>query len=987
MSFRASAIKFLQGDESGVGGKGRRKLAAVWLAAGCILTATACGLTVQEAARQAEHADFDAVWSEIQNRASLPETETAGRLGGIGYGQYLQQFQDAARPDADIVVDASSYSGGEGVETLESFEGADRAVKTDETGYIEWKVNIPETGLYNMAVRYFPVAGKNAAIERELLIDGGLPFESARRLSFSRIWKNESEEIKTDNRGNELRPRQVEAPAWREAVFRDSEGLADRPFLFYLTAGEHTIRLVSLREPMVLESLRIYQEEEPEDYETVRKQYEEKGYRPVSGQFVKVQGENASFKSDPTLYPLYDRSSPKTEPFDVAKLKLNSIGGTNWKLPGQWIEWEVEVPEDGLYNIAVKYKQNIVRGVFVNRAVYIDGKVPFRELAKVPFYYDGGWQIKKLGEEQGDNKPFEIFLTKGKHTIAMEVTLGDLSKVMGAVENSLLELNAVYRKILMITGPQPDIFRDYQLEKQIPELIDTFNGQSRLLFAVAEHLERLTGEKGSEAAVLTKLAFQLQDLAEKPESVPSRLEAFKINIGALGTWLLQVREQPLEIDYIALTSPGEKLPRAGLHFAERAVHEMHSFFASFFNDYNAIGNVAGEGVSIDVWIGGGRDQAQVLKAMIDDTFTPQTGIQVNLKLVDMGVLLPATVANKGPDVAVQIDKGTPVNFAMRNALQDLTVFPDYEEVLRRFNPSAYTPYLYRGGLYALPEQEHFPVLFYRKDILEELGVEPPQTWDDLFALIPMLKKRHLEVALPPESMNIFAMMLFQNDGAYYKEDGALSALDSEEAMQAFERWVAFYSDYKLPVEFDFPNRFRTGEMPVGIVDYTFYNTLQVFAPEIRGLWEFAPVPGTPQEDGTIRRDVASGGTGVMMLKSAKNKEAAWTFMKWWTGKEAQVRFGHEMESILGPSARYPTANLEALEELPWPVKDYRTLQEARQWVRGIPEVPGGYFTPRHLDNAFRISYTTRSNPRETLLRYVEVINEEIKLKRKEFGIE
>ena len=83
------------------------------------------------------------------------------------------------------------------------------------------------------------------------------------------------------------------------------------------------------------------------------------------------------------------------------------------------------------------------------------------------------------------------------------------------------------------------------------------------------------------------------------------------------------------------------------------------------------------------------------------------------------------------------------------------------------------------------------------------------------------------------------------------------------------------------------------------------------------------VPGTVQADGTVRHDVASSTSAVIMLKNVKDKEAAWEFMKWWTEKETQVRFGREMEALMGEAARYPTANVEALEELPWPVKDYQ----------------------------------------------------------------
>lgn len=287
------------------------------------------------------------------------------------------------------------------------------------------------------------------------------------------------------------------------------------------------------------------------------------------------------------------------------------------------------------------------------------------------------------------------------------------------------------------------------------------------------------------------------------------------------------------------------------------------------------------------------------------------------------------------------------------------------------------------------------MLFYRKDILEDLKLKVPQTWEDVYNIIPVLKKRQMEFALPVpattgvsvlEPSKAFAMLLYQQDGQFYDKDGESSALDSEVSMQAFKKWTDLYVNYKLPLVFDLPTRFRTGEIPLAITDYNFYNTLSVSAPEIRGLWGFVPVPGIMQSDGTIKRDVSGSGSAVIMLNQAKDKDAAWAFMKWWTSKDTQVRFGREMEALLGASARYPTANIEALEELPWPTEDIRNLKQQWQWVKGIPEVPGGYYTGRSLDNAFREVTNNKTNTRDALYDYVEEINRELEFKQQEINL-
>lgn len=87
------------------------------------------------------------------------------------------------------------------------------------------------------------------------------------------------------------------------------------------------------------------------------------------------------------------------------------------------------------------------------------------------------------------------------------------------------------------------------------------------------------------------------------------------------------------------------VPQPSENFLDRALHELKSCVTSYFVDYNALGDVydASEDV-LEVWILTGRDQSTVLKTMVDDTFTPSTGIPVNVMLVDPNALLNAVVA-------------------------------------------------------------------------------------------------------------------------------------------------------------------------------------------------------------------------------------------------------------------------------------------------------------------------------------------------------
>ena len=192
-------------------------------------------------------------------------------------------------------------------------------------------------------------------------------------------------------------------------------------------------------------------------------------------------------------------------------------------------------------------------------------------------------------------------------------------------------------------------------------------------------------------------------------------------------------------------------------------------------DYNSLGDKYEDTDDVlEIWITTGRDQSTVLKTMVDDTFTAKTGIKVNVKLVQADAILTAVVAGNGPDIVLSVSGWFAVNYAMRNAVEDLTQFPDYEQVIQPFYQSILEPLTYNNGtkvgVYGLPETQNFNLLFYRTDIMEELGLPIPQTWDELIAELPTIQGNSLTVALPyPDialaDISVLDSMIYQNGGA------------------------------------------------------------------------------------------------------------------------------------------------------------------------------------------------------------------------------
>jgi len=938
----------------------------------------------------------------------------------LSYKDYQKEHAGAAYPDAVVKIGAGDCvryeEDGVAVEPKIYKDYADRAgesLLTSETGLIEYEFEIKETGFYNLSFLYYPEEGKNSEIERSIFIDGELPFKEFSMVTFQRVWTNFVENTKVnengvtekiwekDNQGNDVKPGSIEVPEWQTRYVYDSDGYITTPLSVYLTKGKHTITIVSIKEPMMIGEIVLDYAEETPSYAETKAAQDAKGAKASSGKVITIEAEYATKTSSQMLYPQQDQASADVVPASAKELLNNTIGGNSWRLVGQWIEWQFDVKESGYYEIALYDKQNFSRGVAVSRRITIDGEVPFSEMANYEFTYAQDWREDVLADEAGN--PYQFYLEEGTHTIRMEVVLGEFSEIVGLVEEAVQRLNDIYRRVIKVTGVSPDTYRDYQIEATLPELNAELVATKEILDLALEMLEEVAGKNSDKKTVLLTMRDQLEDIIKDNEYFVRVIGSFKINVRACGNWITQVISQPLAMDAIVVYSPDVKPESRNAGFFAGLAHEVKRLYYSFIIDYNQIGNVSEDRDAkvLTLWIGSGRDQANVIKALIDETFTNETGISVNVQLVDMNTLLKATLVGEGPDVAIQVantnggaggvlftGNDTPVNYGIRNAVLDLTQFPDWEEVLDRFPEAAYTQFEYDGALYALPETITYPVMFYRKDILAEIGLELPKTWDDVKVAMTVLAKNQMEFGMLPNEQ-IFASLLYQNGGQYYNEDGTASALDSDIAVNVFKMFCNYYTDYKLDRATSVEERFRTGECPIIIADYTTYNNFAVSAPDIAGLWSFTQIPGTVQADGSEDHSVASTGLASIIMQDTQYPKEAWEFIKWWTSADTQTMYGREMESLMGAAARVPTANLKAFENMAWPISDFEALQASLKEVKGIPQVPGGYYSWRNVNNAFYSVVTTpdTSFPREELMDQVIYINAEIAYKREELELD
>ncbi len=913
----------------------------------------------------------------------------------VSYADYLPQYAGLPAVSAVLLLEGADYAEADShTRVEEGYEGADAPVViTSEDGYVTWNVTVAEAGLYSVALDYCSAGGKGSAMVRSLYIDGALPFDEARNLSFSRAWVDQVENgtFETDRDGNDIRPMQGEKVQWMSTYLYASSGLVEDPLCVYLTAGEHTLTLKAIQEPMAIRRVTLRRYTPPVSSATLREQYAAAGYTAPEVDIIRLQAEHPTAKSESIIMPVSDRSSPAIVPNDPAQYKLNTLGSVGWNSYGGWVSYTFTVEQSGLYQIGLKTKQNFVVGSSSYRKVLLDNREVCQELQAVEFPYSRKWQMSLLADDQG---VLPLYLEAGEHTLTLQNTLGEMTPIFLEATEILQELNDIYTSILMLTGTTPDVNRDYQFKETIPDTLEQMAQTYDRLDALYNTLVKRANTTGQNTQTLVQLKTQMKAMIDNPNRIAEKFASFNGYIEGFGAWIDDGKTQNLNMDYIEIAPYGSKHAAIGAKLGAYLSYHIRAFAASFVVDYNSMSYGDSGQENITVWVGsgntGGRDQAQIIKTMVGDTFTPVSDIGVTVKLVSMGALLPATLAGIGPDVALSLGPGEAANYAFRNALMDLSGMKGFEEVKSRFSSSAMIPLTFGDMVYGIPETESFLVLFYRKDILLDLGITHlPSTWDEVMALLPVLHKNNMEFALPSaasSAMTMYALLLFQRGGAIYNESGSRTLVDSDVSVDVFSELTDLYTDYKLSEELNFLNRFRQGTAPIGVSDYTMYNSLSVFAPELKGLWGFAPLPGTVDENGQVNNITTTGVSASVILKTTKHPEAAWEFVKWWTDADAQVLFGRQLESIMGTAARYATANLEAFDQMPWTTEESVMLKE--QWAKatGIPEVPGSYFLPRYINFAFRDVVHAGKIPGDELIEAAKNINNEIFQKRTEFGL-
>ena len=953
--------------------------------------------------------------SSAEESQVLADSDAVKNISGdeLSYESYIAAYGDFANATNSVTVDAVDYKSLNGavVEKLDTFEGKATVLKwANEEGSVVYEVNIPTDGLYTVRFDYYALPKRNNPISLGMKVDGEVLFSAMTDFTLPRCFVDDGD-IRVDGIGNEFAPAQKEYYAFQQNYFKDPAAIRSEPYALPLKAGKHTIEISSLAEPFALNEIVFDIPVEYKDYDTVSADYDSSKNATLEKP-IKIEGETAAFKSTFSLVPQYDQGDPTVSSkngVDPYKTRINFMGDLNWQKPGEKITWKFTVPESGYYKLGIRYKQNLVVNGISYRKLTVDGVQPFAEAGEIGFAYCLNWEYKEFGDDEGN--PYLLYLKEGEHELAMEVVLGDLEQPVRDLISLMGKVGDLYRKMVMVTGSTPDTSRDYELFNQIPGFLDTLQTYSDELYRIAEQTEKLAGKTGgTNATSIRAFAVIIDEMIAHKHTAHQYMNSYFSNYTSVSALAYSMMEQSVSIDYFEVAAPDTELVNPTASWWKRTSFSLQRFLASFNSNYNSVSGKAETDEIVTIWANWGRDQIRVLNNLLESSFTPSTGIGVNLQLSNASYV-QAILSGRGPDCSLNMPRTSPVDLALRGGMTDLKQFDyydpntreftdeytgDFTNTLKRFKPDGANPkmnptlpYTFQDGIYAMPDTYTFNMLFYRTDIFEEYKLEPPTTWDEYIDVASVFYRNNLQACMPNSTTidtGILPTLIMQMGGDIYNENHSGTLLATGTSIKAFEFWTNFYTEYGFPITAEFYNRFRLGIMPMGVQPYTLYISLDMAAQEINGKWKMIPIPGYVNEDGSVNNVQAGAGSGCGILKIAKSPKLGWEFLKWWTSADTQLAYSNGCESILGVAGRVATSNVEALTKMGWNNETVEQLLAQLRMIQEVPEVPGSYYTSRAIYQAYWNVVSGGKNPKDMLIQWAEVADAEIQRKRAQYNI-
>ena len=752
------------------------------------------------------------------------------------------------------------------------------AVKAGDT--VTLNIDVPVSGRYVMSFDYLSYDESILPVEMGMKIDGGYPFYEARSMKFETTWVSDGVDV--DRYGNEIVSLPDKLIRWEHKEVMDASYRYSDPLPVELTAGVHKLELNIQEGTLLLGNISL---EAPGDVA------EYAGSTKAEGNaLITIEAEDFYQRNDSSIHAIGEYGS-SLSPLSATTTVLNIIDEDSFNEAGQTVSYQFHVDNAGYYYIGMNYRQSEKNDFPVFVDWKIDGEIPNSAFTSYQVEAANKFRTVTLTDDNDDK--LSVYLEPGDHTISLTISADNLRYALEAVDEIMSGISDLSLEVTKVAGTNKDKYRDLKLTRYIPDVQDRLLGWVDELYSLAEQAQPYVNAKSPDKVAafsyLLIAANQLKSLAEKPNELVYRVDELSTSVNSINTQIANfvdlINDNDLSIDRIYIYQDGARLPK-GQNIFQSIGTSLKRFGYSFMGQSYSASNT--DESHIQVWVNRPRTYVEIMQKMIDEKFTPETGIEVDLSIMtDAQKLILSNASGDTPDIATGINYSIPFDLAIRGSLVDLSKFDNYKEVFGRYSEGLLVPSVVGDGLYSLPETMNFYVMFYRTDILSKLGLSVPNTMDELIAMLPDLQMRGLNVYYPTAAMLVMrnfhgtTPIIYQMDGALYGNTALDILVDSEATVEGFTELTELFTLYDLPVDVpNFYQHFRNGDLPIGIADFNSYNLILNAAPEIANSWSIALVPGIEDEEtGEVKRYMSGGAESTVMFSSDDEREQkAWQFM-------------------------------------------------------------------------------------------------------------
>ena len=706
--------------------------------------------------------------SDSDSKSSVTSEEYSSERISTIYTNISKKYKlsDYTGEAVSIPVDSSVTGNSKSYLTtkVKGYEKNNKVLDLTSGKKVTLDFEVPEDGLYYMNFDYLSYDESILPVSMKMKVDGDYPFYECRSLEFETTWKlsDEPSYDRYDNEAVTIPNKQIQ---WENKYLMDSSYRHSDPLKVQLTKGKHSIELSVDEGNFLLGNISL---EAPVAVE----EYKGSSDKADGKELITIQGEDYTTTNDSAIHGVaeYDTS---VDPYQAKDTVLNTLDSDSFSTAGQKVTYEFEVKTAGNYKIAANYRQSEKTDFPVFCDVAIDGKVPNSAFKDYSMAYTTKYKTATMQDSKGED--LSVHLEAGKHTISYTISMNPISYIMEEIDEVMSDVNDLALEITKVAGTNADKYRDLKLSKYIPNLEKTLYSYSDRLTKLEKSAVKWS-DSDKNVAVMSSLiiaAKQLKSLADSPDSIPYRIDELSTSSNSVNHYLATTIDNlianDLAIDRIYIYQDGAKLPSKPGFFKSCAMN-VSRFVASFTDQAYSTKNTNSD--HIQVWVNRSSQYVQIMQKMIDEKFTPKTGINVDISIMpDQYKLVLSNSSGNAPDVATGINYTIPYELGIRGALVNMAQYDDFKESTDGYEPGFFMTGSINDGIYSMPETMNFWVLFYRTDVLEKLNLEIPKTMDDVIDMLPKLQMRGLNFYYPTAGMTLMrnfhgtTPLIVQNGGS------------------------------------------------------------------------------------------------------------------------------------------------------------------------------------------------------------------------------